>query len=207
MKNLTNARFSRSAGRRGFTLIELMVAGTIGLILAGGVIELLLQASVEQRRGLSDSTVEQKAYMLQSEITSCLRGMSINQGFQPINSSAVYYPGTSNVMGFTSIVVFSPATNGSYIEAQITFNPTNGQVLYTPNTLASATQIVWMTNSATLLLTNLVFSTSLNQVGAQNNSLVNVQFEMNDNKYSNQTPTNNIARVLRNFSVQMRNDF
>jgi hypothetical protein len=64
-----------------------------------------------------------------------------------------------------------------------------------------------MTNSATLLLTNLVFSTSLNQVGAQNNSLVNVQFEMNDNKYSNQTPTNNIARVLRNFSVQMRNDF
>ena len=207
MKNLTNARFSRSTRRRGFTLIEVMVAGFIGCILAVGVIELLLQASAEQRRGLSDATVEQKAYMLQSEITSCLRSSSATQGLQPIWSSAVDYPGTTNVMGYTSVDVFAPNGSGGWITGQITFNPTNGLVLYTTNTLIPATQIVWMTNSATMLLTNLVFSPSQTLVGAEYYSLVNVQFQMNDNGYSNQNPTNNIACVFRNFSVQMRNDF
>jgi prepilin-type N-terminal cleavage/methylation domain-containing protein len=185
MKNLTNARFSLSTCRRGFTLIEVMVAGFIGCILAVGVIELLLQA----------------------EITSCLRSSSATQGLQPIWSSAVDYPGTTNVMGYTSVDVFAPNGSGGWITGQITFNPTNGLVLYTTNTLVPATQIVWMTNSATMLLTNLVFSPSQTLVGAEYYSLVNVQFQMNDNGYSNQNPTNNIACVFRNFSVQMRNDF
>jgi len=202
----THSYSSGPAGRRAFTLMELMIASVIGLVLAVGVVGLLLQASAEQRRGLGDSTVEEKAYMLQTEITACLRSMSVNEGMQPNYTTAVDYPGTSNIMGYTSVNVFYP-TNGSWITANITFNSTNGQVIYTPNVLASTSQILWMTNGATMLLTNLVFSPSFNSVGAQNNSLVNVQFQMNDNGYSNQNPTNNVASVFRNFSVQMRNDF
>jgi prepilin-type N-terminal cleavage/methylation domain-containing protein len=205
MKNFIPDRFSHLISRRGFTLVELMVASTIALLLAGGVVELLLQASAEQRRGLGDSTVEEKAYMLQSEIASCLRSMSINQGMSPVYGTLVS-DSNGNPLGYTSINVFYP-TNGTYNRANITFNPTNGQVIYTPNVLASGSQVLWMTNGSTIVLTNLLFNSSYTTVGSENNSLVNVQFQMNDNGYSNQNPTNNVASVFRNFSVQMRNDY
>jgi hypothetical protein len=63
-----------------------------------------------------------------------------------------------------------------------------------------------MTNSPTVALTKLYFSTSFNLDGSQNNSLVNVVFQMNDNGFSQQSPINNPASIMRNFSVQMRND-
>jgi hypothetical protein len=66
--------------------------------------------------------------------------------------------------------------------------------------------MLWMTNSAAAVLTELYFSTSFNLDGSQNNSLLNVVFQMNDNGFSRQNPTNNPASLFRNFSVQMRND-
>ena len=66
--------------RRAFTLVELMVAMSIGVIVAGTVVLLLIQAATEQQRGYSDSTIEERAYTLQANITSCLRGMSSGFG-------------------------------------------------------------------------------------------------------------------------------
>ncbi len=203
MKTASTNIASRKSGR-AFTLVELMVAAALGVGLAGTVVLLLLQSATEQRTGFADMTVEEQAYTLQANITTCLRSMSANQGLTPNYGSALYSP-TGNLLGYQSIFVFYP-TNGGYVTASISYNSSNGVVLYTPNIAAPSIQTQWMTNSASSVLTELCFSSSLNLDGSQNSSLVNVLLQMSDNGFSQQSTTNNAASIYRNFSVQMRND-
>ena len=202
--NLAVANVSRRISRQAFTLVELAVASTISIVIGGTVVLLVFQSATEQRKGYADTAVEQEAYTLEANITSCLRSMSANQGATP-NYATQVSDSSGNPLGYQSIVIFYP-TNGGYITGSINYIPATGQVIYTPNVLTPTTQIVWMTNSTTTLLTNLLFSTSFNPDGSQNSSLVNVQFQMNDNGYSKQNPTNNPASLYRSFAVQMRND-
>jgi hypothetical protein len=190
--------------RRAFTLAELMVATAVGMGLAGTVLLLLMQAATEQRNGFADTTVEEKAYTLQANITTCLRSMSASAGITP-NYSSGLYDTNGNLLGYQSVFIFYPS-NGAYTRGSISFDSSSGQVIYTPNVVAPSTQVQWMTNSATAVLTELYFSTSFNLDGSQDNSLVNVAFQMNDNGFSQQNPSNNPASIFRNFSVQMRND-
>jgi prepilin-type N-terminal cleavage/methylation domain-containing protein len=190
--------------QRGFTLVELLVAITVGVGLSGAVVMLLVRCATEQRNGLADTTVEAAAYALEANITGCLRSMSANQGLTPNYASAISDT-NGNLLGYQSVFVFYPS-NGTYTTASISYDPSSGQVLYTSNTLTPSTQTLWMTNSAAVALTEFYFSTSLNLDGSQNNSLVNVVFQMNDNGFSQQSPVNNPASIMRNFSVQMRND-
>jgi prepilin-type N-terminal cleavage/methylation domain-containing protein len=190
--------------RRAFTLVELLVATAVGSVLGGAVLLLLCQTAAEQRSGLADITVEEKAYIFQADITACLRSMSANQGMTPDYSSGLYDT-NGNLLGYRSVFIFYP-TNGTYITANISYNSSSGQVAYTTNILDSSTQMVWMSNSATAALTQFCLSASFNLDGSQNNSLVNVLFQMNDNGFSGQNPVNNPTSIYRNFSVQMRND-
>jgi type II secretory pathway pseudopilin PulG len=191
--------------RKAFTLVELMVATAVGVALSGTVVLMLVQSATEQRNGFSDTTVEEKAYTLEANITSCLRSMSADYGITP-NYASIVTGTNGNPLEYTSISMFYP-TNGTYIVASISYNATNGQVLYTPNVSTPWAHVLWMTNSTSIALTEFYFSTSLNLDGSQNNSLVNVVFQMNDNGFSQQNPTNNPASIFRNFSVQMRNDY
>ncbi len=195
---------SATGGQRAFSLIELMMALGIGLVLGGTVILLLLQAAKEQRKGMVNATVEQKAYGLQANITACLRSASANQGITPDYSSGLL-DASGNLLGYGTIFVFCP-TNGGYLTGLIQYTRASGRVLYTPNVLTPSTQQLWMTNSQTAALTNLCFSTSFNPDGSKNSSLVNVRFQMDDRGYSQSNPTNNPASIYRSFSVQMRND-
>jgi type II secretory pathway pseudopilin PulG len=203
MKTAATKKAARSS-RQAFTLVELMIATAVGIGLAGMVVLLLLQASTEQRNGLANTTVEEQAYILQTDITSCLRSMSANQGLTP-NYSSAFYNTNGSLLGYQSVFVFQP-TNGGYVTGYINYNAATGQVTYTPNIAAPSIQTQWMTNGACAVLTELCFSTSLNLDGSQDSSLVNVLLQMNDNGFSRQNPTNNTAAIYRNFSVQMRND-
>jgi len=203
MKTTSTTHATRTS-RRAFTLLELMVAIAVGMVLAGTAMVLLLNSATEQRNGMADTTVEEKAYTLRANITTCLRCMSANQGLTPVYSSGVSNA-NGNLLGYQSVFLFYP-TNGGYITESISYNSSSGQVIYTPNVSAPSTQLVWMSNSATAALTQFCFSTSFNLDGSQNNSLVNVLFQMNDNGYSQRNPANNPADIYRNFSVQMRND-
>jgi hypothetical protein len=200
MKTPTPGRAGKSS--LAFTLVELMFSMAVGLGLAGTVMLLLVQAASEQRNGFADTTVEEQAYILEANITSCLRSMSANQGLTPNYSSGLYSSGT--FLGWQSIFVFAPS-NGVYTTASITYNSTTGQVIYAPNVAATG-QIIWMSNSPSAALTELYFNPSANPDGSPNASLVNVAFQMNDNGFSQQGSTNNPTSIFRNFSVQMRND-
>jgi hypothetical protein len=184
-----------------------MIALGVGLPVAGAVVLLFVQAAFEQRRGLADTTVEENAYVLQSRITSCLRSMSASGGLTGVGSSAVYDASHSVIIGYQTVYGFqaNPTNSGSYTTEQISFNPSSGQVLYTPNMAASSNQIVWMkTNSPTLALRQLYLIAHFD--GSQNSSLVDVHFEMDDNGYSQQGTNNNLADIDRSFFVQMRSD-
>jgi prepilin-type N-terminal cleavage/methylation domain-containing protein len=196
----SGARFSR----RAFTLAELMVAMSVGLVLAGTAMVLLLISATEQRNGFADTSVEERAYILEDKITTCVRSASCNQGFTP-NYGSGLYDGKGNFLGYQTISL-SYLTNGAYIMASISYNSSSGQVIYTPNVTAPSTQFIWMSNTPSAVLTELCFNTSLNMDTSQNNSLVNVIFQMNDDGFSQQNPSNNPASIYRNFSVQMRND-
>jgi prepilin-type N-terminal cleavage/methylation domain-containing protein len=198
-----SVKFFSQPGSRAFTLVELMIAMSIGILLAGTVSYLLVQASMEEQRGYSDTTIEESAYKLQANIVNCLRCMSSGYGFTPLSTSQV---GT-NTQWFSSIYVFQPNTNGSsYTTAEISANTINGSVTYTPNITAPLTQVVWFTNSPSVVLRKLYFFKSNNLDGSANTALVNVGIQMDDNGYSLQNATNNIANIYRFFSVQMRCD-
>ncbi len=165
---------SSQTQRRGFTLIELMVAMSVGLVLAGTVVMLLFQASREQRRGYAATTVEENAHNLQARITSCLRGMSSNFGITPDVSTPVTNI-SGNVVGYAAIIAFKPNANGTYTSQRLSFNASSGNFSYTPNYLtAPTTQIVWMTSGQKVVLRRLFFSNALNSDLSQNNSLINV---------------------------------
>jgi hypothetical protein len=201
-----STRFSTEVRRRGFTLTELMIAFGVGLPVAGAVVLLFVQAAFEQRRGLADTTVEENAYVLQARITSCLRSMSSSGGLTTSNAVQDYPLFYQTINGF-----HANPTNGFLTREQISFDPSSGQVTYTPDMSASANQIVWMkTNSPTVALRQLYFYTSGSDPNttnsAPNNTLVHVCFQMDDNGYSRQGTINNLANIERKFSVQMRSD-
>ena len=200
-----SANLRRKHSTNGFTLVELMVASSIGLILGGTVVLLLIQAAKEQQHGFSDTTVEERAYTLQANIINVLRGSSSGRGVTLVSTSQVV--SGMNVIGYSSIYVFQPNTNGtSFTTGQITANPANGSVVYVPDVTVPANTVVWMTNGTGVVLRQLYFNNNFNLDGSPNNSLVSATFQMDDNGYSGQNSTNNIASILRSFVVQMRCD-
>ncbi len=199
-------KFSSDSCRRAFTLVELMVAMTVGLILGGTVVYLLVQAAKEQQRGYSDATVEEKAYTLQANIANCLRGMSCAYGVTGSPTNQIVNTNTGYVT-WTKIYAFQPNTNGSaFTTCSISGDPASGAVVYTPNIASPLNTVVWLTNSANVKLVRFWFETTQNFDLSNDNTLVNVVFELNDNGFSNQNATNNIADIYRRFSVQMRCD-
>lgn len=191
--------------RRAFTLPEVMVAGSIGLVITGCIVTLLLDSGIEARLGLGMATVEEKTHVLESQIAMNLRSMSANQGITP-DDSTICYSASGAQLGYRGIYAFLTLTNGSTTTEHIAYDPTRGLVTCTPNTASPSQQIVWFTNSSSCVISNLWFNRSLNPDGSLNSSLVNVVIQMSDNGYAQQDPTNNCAYIYRSFSVQLRGD-
>lgn len=202
---VASVNLSTETRRRAFTLPELMIAVSLGVGVAGTVVLLLIQAACEQLRGLGATTVEESAYVLQASISSCLRTMSSSQGLTPDYSSKLN-DSNGNLLGYQTVFVFCPNTNGTYTTEQIRFDAASGHVVYTPDVSNPTKQIVWMSDNPTVALRKLCFSSSFKPDGSLNSSLVNVRFQMDDNGYSRHNPINNPASIYRSFSIQMRSD-
>ena len=203
---LVSSNPCRKQSTSGLTLVELMIASSIGLILAGTVVLLLLRAATEQKHGYYDTTVEETAYTLQANIIIVLRVSSSGLGVTLVPGTQVY--NGTNILGYNSIYVFKPNSNGtSFATSQIIVNTNNGSVVYVPNVTTPTSTVLWMTNRTGVVLRQLYFMNSLNLDNSQNNSLVTATFLMDDNGVSGQNLTNNdIANIQRSFVVQMRCD-
>ena len=126
--------------------------------------------------------------------------MTPHPGYNLVDTNGTTY-------GFTSIYVWKPNADGSSVtQGEITADMANGSVTYIPDVSIPTNQVTWMANNSSVVLHNLYFSYTQKQDGSQNNSLVNVNFIMDDNGYSRQNATKNVASIQRSFSVQMRCD-
>src|SRR5450432_1380274 len=101
--------FKQPKRRQAFTLVEVMIAMGVGMVLAGSIMILLVQASLEQRKGLSDTTVEENAYKLQTRLINCLRGASSTQGMT-ISSTTSTTNSSGQILGYRTVYVFNALT-------------------------------------------------------------------------------------------------
>ncbi len=185
---------------RGFTLLELMVASSVGTMIAAGSLLLLLESAKEDRRGFADANVEQSASVLQSKLMGYVRVMSATEGVV-FATPATGESGT--LLGYKSLIM---ARGPDYPREEISFNPTDGRVLYKPNRGTTAGQIMLMQNGGNVALRILCFSPSLKTDGTPDNALVNVFFKMDDQGFSRRPADQNPASICRSFSVRMRNN-
>ena len=190
-----------SALGRGFTLIELMVAVSVGTMVIAGPMLLLLESAREQRRGLADATVEQAAGKLQSQLVGYLRPMSANES---VIFSAPATNSAGAIIGFTSIIMAAgPAPD--YPRQQITFDAADGKVMYYLDRSLPNTAILIVQNQSNMVVRQVCFSPSLKMDGTPDNALINVLIQLDDNGSSGRTVTPNPASIWRTFSVRMRN--
>lgn len=192
---------SANRRRRGFTLMELMVAsGVAGLVLSVTMV-LLIASAKENRRGVADASVEYAASDLQNRIVGYLRQMSANEG---VLFSSPATNGAGAVVGYKSIVVArGPAPDNP--RQEITFDTSRGRVIYNPNRSSTNPAVVLIQTNGHRALRLLAFSPSVKPDGRTDNALVNVVLKIDDNGSSGRNSANP-ANVQRTFAVRMRNN-
>jgi len=200
MKLLPFSRM-RWAGR-GYTLVELMVSVSIGILLAGGGVFLLVEAARENLRTVADATVEQESAQLQARIQGLLRQMSGYEG-------AVFVVPVGETLGLATafqgvIVGRGPAPD--FPRAELRFDPQAGRVWFREDRLKPQTETTLFENRpGRVVLRQLVFAPSIKSDGSTDSSLIRVFLEMDDDGFGRRAPEVNSARVFKSFVVKMRN--
>lgn len=191
--------------RRGFTLVELLIASSVAMLIGGTTMLMLIESAKENRRGLADSTVEQAAGALQQKIIQQLRSMSASEG---VAFSSPVTSGSGTLLGYKSIIV-AQGQYPDYPRQQISFNPTTKQVVYNSNLSSTNATVNLARGNSNAVVRQLRFSPSLKSDSTVDNALVNVSIEMDDNGFSRRAGSSyldNPAYVRRTFSVRMRNN-
>jgi len=187
--------------RRGFTLIELIVASSIAGLVLGVTMILLLASAKENKRGVADASVEVAASDLQNRIIFYLREMSATEGVIFANTAT---NNSGAQVGYKSIIVArGPAPDNP--RQQISFDASQGKVTYNPTWGGTNSPVVLIQTNSHQALRLLAFSPSIKPDGRTDNALVNVILKLDDNGSSGRG-TANPANVCRTFAVRMRNN-
>jgi hypothetical protein len=187
----------------GFTLVEMMVATTIAIMIAGPTLLLLLQAARTNASVFSDMTLDEAANTLQSQLVSQIRALGGGGGSQ----AAIYtnLPGVWAPPGLSYClrVPYQMTSVGSTTIAQIAYDPNRGTVSYCPDYTTTANQQVFLGPSANVTVALFGFFPSIKGNGDNtlDLTLVNVQMEL---IHTMMYPTPVTNTVWRTFSVRMR---
>ncbi|MCS7089262.1 MAG: hypothetical protein RMN51_05880 [Verrucomicrobiota bacterium] len=185
-----------------YTLVELMVAISIGILLAGGGVFLLVEAVRENLRSVADARVEQEAAELQARLLRLLREMSSFEG--AVYVLPVSGTGTIGTAYNGLIVARGPAPD--FPRAELRFDATSRRVWFRENRLNATTEtVLFESRPGRVVLRQLTFAPTVKADNTTDNSLVRVYFEMDDDGFGRRRATANTSRVFRTFSVKMRN--
>ncbi|MGO9203042.1 MAG: prepilin-type N-terminal cleavage/methylation domain-containing protein [Limisphaerales bacterium] len=190
-------------GRGGFTLSEVMIAMSIGLLVGGTTLLLLIQSAQTNAMVFSDVTLDEAANTLQSKIVSHIRAMGGGGGAQ----GAVYtnLPGAVAPPGLCYYlrVPYQMADVGSTALAQIGYDPASGTITYCTNYTSPTGQEILLSTNANVTVASFGFFPSIKGNGDNtlDLTLANVEIELVHTTFFPMPKTNT---VWRTFSVRMR---
>ena len=184
-----------NGSRSGMTLVEILIASSIGVVVLGALLTLVTVVAKEQRRQMVDSNLQQEANLLEDKITRLIRSMSAAQAViagDPAPGGPPFY---------RKIIVAQAATPAP--REQLAYDAVNQTCIHLANTAVPAVQDVLNKPTYVAVLRNMYFFISEKNDGAPDASAVSVFFQMDDNGSGARRKTNS---VTRSFTATMRNN-
>ena len=185
--------------RAAFTILELWISMAIGTMCLGAVGVLYVTMAKEQRTGLADAVLEQRADDLEDQLTGLIRGMSATQ-------SATLGTANSTNSSIYQVVLLSKGSGAP--QETITYNPTTKAVVYDPNiAIAGNERTLWASETNSVMLRNLYFSLLMQPGYKPDGTLLTVTMELDDDKASRRHmgTTGYVANgISRQFTVRLR---
>jgi Tfp pilus assembly protein PilV len=187
-------RFPRQRRISGSTLVEVVIASTIGVFVVTALMALMTTQAKEQRKEMVDSNLQQQANLLEDKITRLIRPMSAAQAVTLGNQLA-------NPSHYHLIIV--ARGQAPVAREQVAFNPATFTCAHTPNLAAPNTKETYWGGSSLAVLRELYFSISQKSDGSPDASAITVFFQMDDNGMGARKKTNTLTRT---FTATMRNN-
>jgi Tfp pilus assembly protein PilE len=194
----TKNRYSQ--GRNAFvasgsTLMEVLIASSIGVLVLAALIALMTTQVQEQRKEMVDSNLQQQANLLEDKITRLFRSMSAGQAAILGNPIAAGSP-------FYHLIVVARGS-APIAREQVAFDSATFTCASTPNLAVPATREIYFGQSKLAVLRELYFFISQKNDGASDASAITVFFKMDDNGMGHRGRTN---VLVRSFTTTMRNN-
>ncbi len=190
-------RAVRARRQSGMTLVEVMIAASIGGVVLMGLMMLVMLMASEQRKYLVNAVLQQNANLLEDRITRLIRSMSAREAValgDPIASGSPF---------FRKVVV---ARGSSPIpREQLAYEAGTFRCTHLPNMAVPGTQDIYFSPSPMAVLRNMYFFISEKNDGAPDSSAITVVFQLDDDAMGskNRSKTNSLTRV---FTASMRNN-
>jgi type II secretory pathway pseudopilin PulG len=194
--------------RRGFTLIEFVIAGGITVLVGAVVMWLLVAAARLQREVYVETKVNERADRIEEEVIRILRRASRQNVVQFSASDAVPNQGSNPVFYYR--IIFREGDNAP--NEELRYFPATRQLRYDPNRAVANNEVPVEGNLANSNLTRLEYfwlATGIQATGAPDSSVVLVQFEVSDagrtkRSYRNTAHRRNQILATRSFAVNLR---
>lgn len=186
----------------GHTLVELMVALSIGVVLAGGGVFLLIEAARENLRTVADATVEHEAALLQARLTRLLREMSCAEG-------AVYFLPAATVFDMPTAyhgLIVARGPSPDFPRAELRYDTANGRLWFRENRASASTEVTLFENRpGRVLLRQVQWAPGIKADGSTDSTVIRIFFRMDDDGFGRRPSDVNSSQVFRSFAVKMRN--
>lgn len=185
------------------TVVEVLLGASIGTLIVGGILTLVLLVGGEQRRTLADASLQHKIGATQDRILALLRSMSASESV--IFGNPTTAPGGGTVY---EKVIFAKGPAPDFPREQLAYDPDTKQLVHDPNLSVTGDEIVLVGGQAETQLAELYFYPSLKVGGVLDGSVLNVWMKFDDNGSAgrrNPDGTLKHTTVARSFAVSFRN--
>lgn len=192
----------RRCSERAFTLVEMVFAASLGTLVMGGLLVLIVEVNKEQRRGMTDCTLEIQAGLAQDKLTRIIHSMSAGESVilsDPIATGSTFF----------RRVILAEGQAPTYPREELIYSTNAFTLTHDQNRSTTGDEVTLVRSNAMYLLRNCYFYISMKVDGSPDNSAVNVYLEFDDNYFAGRKNTSRQpikTKVTRTFTVKMRNN-
>ena len=194
-------KINRSAFSAAFTVVEMILAGSIATIALGALLSLILQLAKEQRYGLADGSVHAQAGLIQDRVSQLLRSMSASE-------SVLYADPVTGSPGLFRRIIVARGQSPAFPREEVYFDPAKFQLIHDPNRKISGNEFSLCKSNTMTILRDVYFHPSLKVGNMPDSTTLNVVMKFDDNGYPMRRDSQGRIRkmcVNRYFTVKLRN--